>query len=91
MDRAITHLERAAQEVQAERERKAGLVKENGIPTKAMPTKVIPMIKPSRTVKPRELMTKAYLETEDDVQEFVDALGAQLRSAIAENARVRIR
>ena len=91
MDRAITRLERAAQEVQVERERKAGLVKENGMATKAMPAKAIPTIKPSRTVKPLELMTKAYLETEKDVQEFVDALDAQLRSAIAENARVRIR
>jgi hypothetical protein len=61
-------------------------VKENSPTAKAAPT-----IKPSRTVKPLELMTKTYLETEEDVQEFVDALSAQLRSAIAENARVRIR
>ena len=85
MDRAITRLERVAHEAQAERDRKAGLLRENGA------AKTTPAIKPSRTVKPLELMTKAYLETEDDVKEFVDALSAQLKAAIAENARVRIR
>jgi hypothetical protein len=85
-DRAIVRLEHAVQEKQAARVHNAAFVKENSPTAKAAPT-----IKPSRTVKPLELMTKTYLETEEDVQEFVDALSAQLRSAIAENARVRIR
>ncbi len=35
-------------------------------------------------------MTKPYLETDADVDEFVDALASKLKAAIAENVRIRI-
>lgn len=85
-DRVFARLEHAAQEAQAETDRRAGFVKEGSAAAKAVPT-----IKPSRTIKLTDLMTKPYLETEDEVQEFVNTLCAQMKAAIAENARVRIR
>jgi hypothetical protein len=57
----------------------------------AMPPKPIQDVKTSRIVKPIELMKKPFLETDEDVNEFVEALSSRLHAAIADNARIRIR
>jgi hypothetical protein len=44
-----------------------------------------------RIVEPAKLVKSSYLETLDDVSEFVDALRDELEKAIANNERVQIR
>ena len=61
----------------------ASLVKEPPAPP--------PAVRPSKIIAPMELMKKPYLETESDVQEFIDALTSELLAALAENTRIRIR
>ncbi|WP_395090780.1 BREX system P-loop protein BrxC [Armatimonas sp.] len=50
-----------------------------------------PAVRPSKIIAPMELMKKPYLETESDVQEFIDALTKELFAALAEKTRIRIR
>ena len=50
-----------------------------------------PAVKKSRTVEPARLTNKAYLETHDDVNEFVDAIRKELDAAIDNDERIRIR
>ncbi|MEO5937101.1 MAG: hypothetical protein ABIP81_07790 [Terriglobales bacterium] len=47
--------------------------------------------KPVREVRPSELSTKSYLESVDDVEEFILALKKELLAAVSANSRVRIR
>lgn len=48
-------------------------------------------IRPTRTIQPIDLMTRPYLESEEDVQQFLAALSDSLYAAIQEEARIRIR
>lgn len=89
-DRAINIIE---QEQLKANERNEQLIRETSkepdVPIK--PSKPIQYVKQIRIVKPIDHMKKSFIETDEDVDEFVDALRAELHAAIAENARVRIR
>ena len=50
-----------------------------------------PKVKKSRTVEPAKLATKMYLETHDDVNDFIEAVRKELDDAIDNDERVRIR
>jgi hypothetical protein len=50
-----------------------------------------PVLKKQRIVEPAKLMKTAYLETNEDVQLFIDELREKLEEAIANNERVQIR
>ena len=50
-----------------------------------------PMVKPLHVVKPAELTSQTYLETEKDVEVFLDTLRKALKAAILENKRIQIR
>ena len=50
-----------------------------------------PVVKTQRIIKPAQLVTKTYLETQDDVEAFLTELRQQLERAIAENERIQIR
>jgi hypothetical protein len=49
------------------------------------------IIKKHRVVEPAKLLKSPYLETTNDVNEFVDALRDELEKAIANNERIQIR
>jgi hypothetical protein len=46
--------------------------------------------KPVKIIKPANFSTKNYLETEDDIKEFIEALRKELEAALSEHARIRI-
>jgi hypothetical protein len=46
--------------------------------------------KPVKIIKPANFSTKNYLETEDDIKEFIEALRKELEVALREHARIRI-
>ena len=50
-----------------------------------------PVVKPQRVIKPAQLVTKTYLETQGDIDVFLAELRQQLEKAIAENERIQIR
>lgn len=50
-----------------------------------------PAVKKQRVIKPAELVAKAYLESPEDVNDFLDDLRKALEEAIANNERVQIR
>ena len=96
-DRAIDGIEREVQKAaDIEKARLADITcKEgpNSSPQSApeVPSKPIQYVKTSRIVKPIELMKKPFLESDQDVDDFIDTLSQQLHAAIADNARIRIR
>jgi cell fate (sporulation/competence/biofilm development) regulator YlbF (YheA/YmcA/DUF963 family) len=47
-------------------------------------------IKQVKTLKPASLFNKAYIETQDEVEEYLDNLRKELMEAIKENKRVRL-
>jgi hypothetical protein len=51
---------------------------------------VPPAAKPIRVVRTADLNAKSYLETEQDVDDYVAKLRAQLMAAIAAGHRARI-
>jgi hypothetical protein len=50
-----------------------------------------PAAKPLRVIKPAELATQSYLETDADIEAFLEALGKALKAAISEHNRIQIR
>jgi hypothetical protein len=50
-----------------------------------------PKVKKQRIVKPADLVEVMYLETRDDVNEFLGALREELEGALAKNERIQIR
>ena len=95
---SIAHITQAAQ--QAERLFEAALTKieEAAVPPKPEPDGVAedgikppqPAVKPHCTIRPAELVTAPYLETSQDVANFVTALKAKLDAAVASGHRIRI-
>ncbi|GGI84340.1 BREX system P-loop protein BrxC [Deinococcus wulumuqiensis] len=49
-----------------------------------------PVVKPIRTLKARELTGKDYLETPEDINEFLETLRNQLTEAVQNGERVRL-
>ena len=50
-----------------------------------------PKVKKQRIIKPADLVEVTYLETKDDVNEFLAALREELEDALAKNERIQIR
>jgi hypothetical protein len=44
----------------------------------------------SKTIRPAELLTKPYLETKNDIDEFLNNLRTELENAVHENKRIKI-
>ena len=49
------------------------------------------VVRKQRIIKPTEIMKAAYLETPDDVNNFLNALRQELENALANNERIQIR
>ena len=79
VDAAMSKIEEAAKKKQAEPQQ----------PTGSDPRK--PVVKPRCVVKPAELVASGYLETTDDVNQFIDQLRQQLDQAIDSGQRIQIR
>lgn len=50
-----------------------------------------PAVKPIQVVKPTELLSQNYIETEEDIDAFLNQLRTALKAAVSENKRVQIR
>ena len=50
-----------------------------------------PAVKALQVVKPADLVTQTYLESEDDVKAFIDKLQKALMAAVSEKKRIQIR
>lgn len=59
-----------------------------GQPTSPQPT---PTLRPVQTVRPASLLDKPYIETEEDIQAYLDTLGRTLREIVATQQRIKIR
>jgi hypothetical protein len=71
---------------------KAAEVHDVDTPTPApTPAPVVPASKPVALVYPVRLATKALIETEDDVQRYLDTLGIELRKHLREDKRVQLK
>jgi hypothetical protein len=46
--------------------------------------------KPVKFIKPAVFATKNYIETEEDIEEFLKALKQELLEALKKNSRIRI-
>ena len=55
------------------------------------PTKPVAVVRKQRIIKPTEIMKAAYLETPDDVNNFLAALRQELENALANDERIQIR
>jgi hypothetical protein len=53
--------------------------------------KETPVLRKRRVIQPASLVSKTYLETEADVQDFLDALGKELKTAVQNKERIQIR
>ncbi len=49
------------------------------------------MVKPRKEIKPAMLVKSPYLETKDDIDDFLDALRQELEEAYARGERIQIR
>jgi len=94
---SLAHITQAEQE--AERAFDAALTRIEDAAKKPAPqpagggtaTDPQPVVKPRRTIRPADLVKTTYLETEDDVDGFLDVLKNQLHDAIAKGERIQIR
>jgi hypothetical protein len=46
--------------------------------------------RPTRNIKPAQFATKTYIETPEDMNEYLDKLRAEMEKLLSENARIRI-
>jgi hypothetical protein len=51
---------------------------------------VVPQAKPIKVVKSCDLSAKTYMESAEDVEEFVDALKSELLAVVSSGHRARI-
>lgn len=83
VDAAMSKIEEAAKKKQAEPQPQP----QGGGPT-VVP---VPVVKPRCVIKPADLVTVTYLETNDEVTAFLTELKAKLEAAIASGQRIQIR
>jgi hypothetical protein len=50
-----------------------------------------PSIKPLRVIKPTELIERAYLESQEDIETFLTALRSHLEDSLARCERIQVR
>ena len=90
---SLAHISQA--EAEAVRLRDDALTKvEQSLAKKAEESKTVedkPVLKPRRVVAPGKLVKATYLETQADVDAFLDDLGKELADALAKNERIEIR
>lgn len=89
---SIAHLQQAMDQAKSLLDQQIGAIAEY-VKSKEKPEdkdKPKPEIKPIVTVKSSGLTSKAYLETKEDVKEFISTLEAKLNEAIDANQRIRI-
>ena len=82
LDIALAKIEEAAKKKQAEPQPRPQV----GDP----PAILVPAVKPRCVVKPADLASKPYLETDDDVDAFLAELKTKLKEAIALGQRIKI-
>ncbi len=96
---SIAHITQAAQQAEHLFEAALTKIEEAAVPPKPEPDGVAedgikppqPTVKPHCTIRPAELVTAPYLETSQDVANFVTALKAKLDAAVASGQRIRIK
>lgn len=96
-EESVAHITQA--EVEAIREFDAGIAqieefvrKQAEKPvSKGTPPKPVAVVKKQRVVKPAEMVKTTYLESQDDVNGFLDALRRELEKALSNNERIQIR
>lgn len=89
---SIAHLQQASDRAQSVLDQQIAAIAEY-LKSKAEPTddeKPKPQIKQIVTVKSSNLISKPYLETKEDVKEFITKLENKLNQAIDNNKRIRI-
>ena len=91
---SLAHIAQAVQE--AERALDGAFVKIDEFLKKKQPQKQdddqpAVAIKPRKEIKPSSLVKTTYLETQDDVDGFLDALRQELEDALARGERIQIR
>jgi len=65
------------------------LAKADSKPDDPEPKKTV--VKNTRPIRPKELVTKTYLESQADVDQFLDELRKAMEEAIGKNERIEIR
>ena len=83
VDAAISKIEEAVKKKQAEQKPQP--------PGDGPATVPVPVVKPRCVIKPADLVTATYLETNNEVNAFLAELKTQLESAIASGQRIQIR
>ncbi len=83
VDAAMSKIEEAANKKQAEPQPQP----RGGAPA----TVPVPVVKPRCVIKPADLITVTYLETNDEVNAFLAELKTKLEAAIASGQRIQIR
>lgn len=51
----------------------------------------VPIVKPRRAISPRELVGSGFLETQEDIDDFLEKLRKALEAAVAANERIQIK
>jgi hypothetical protein len=96
---SIAHITQAAQQAEHLFEAALTKIEEAAVPADPQPDVVADdgvdpkpkPIKPHCTIRPADLVTGAYLETSQDVEQFVTGLKAKLDAAVASGQRIRIK
>ncbi len=96
---SIAHITQAAQQAEHLFEAALTKIEEAAVPADPQPGVVAEdgvnppqvTIKPHCTIRPADLVTGAYLETSQDVEQFVTGLKAKLDAAVASGQRIRIK
>jgi hypothetical protein len=65
--------------------------KKEGQSTATDPPTPAPVVKKRRLIEPSKIATKTYLESQDDIDGFLEELRKQLEAAVANNERIQIR
>jgi hypothetical protein len=88
---SLAHLAQAQGEARRQRDAILARLEQLQAPAKASATDSSQLIKPRSIIEPALLVRGQYLETADDVEEFLTALREALESAIAASSRIEIR
>lgn len=95
---SIAHISQAAQQAEHLFEAALTKIEKAAAPPTPPPgggtgdvTPPTPPVKPHCTIRPADLVTGAYLETTQEVEQFVTGLKAKLDAAVASGQRIRIK
>jgi len=90
---SVAHISQAVQE--AERALDSALIEIEAFlkkkQEKAGSDEPKPTVKPRKEIKPAALVKSTYLETQDDIDGFLDALRQELQDALGRGERIQIR